>query len=299
MNGSAVTEGLEDKVFSLIVHIILIFCTLCAILPFVMLISSSLTSEYSLLHDGYNFWPKEFSVYAYQYIFSGNGARVLRAYAITIFVTVFGTALSLLVTPLLAYPLSRRDYPRAKIFTFLVFFTMLFNGGMTASYIMWTQIFSIKDTIWALIFPNGLLFTGFNVILYKNYFSANIHPSLLEAARIDGAGEWYIYFRIVLPLSLPIMATMGLMTGLNYWNNWTNGLYFITDTRLYSLQYYLKTIMDDIRALADSTQGNMSEMPSVGIRMAIAVIGTIPILLLYPFFQKAFVAGISLGGVKE
>lgn len=297
MNPNAVS-GKSNRVFKIVVYTILTFCALCAILPFVLLIASSFTSEEALATYGYNFWPKEWSLYSYKWLFSTNAARVMKAYGITIFITVVGTALSLLVAPLLAYPLSRRDYKRRNFFTFIVFFTMLFNGGVVSQYIMWTQLFHIKDTIWAWIFPN-LLFTGFYVILYKNYFSSNIHPTLLEAAKIDGAGEWYIYFRIVLPLSLPILATIGLMTGLGYWNNWTNGLYFITDTNLYSLQQFLKSIIDNITALATLDSGSSADMPSICIRMAIAVVGTVPIMLLYPFFQKAFVAGIALGGVKE
>ena len=296
MNANSV-RGKSDRVFKIVVYAILIFCAACAILPFLLLIASSFTSEEALAVYGYSFWPKEWSLYSYKWLFSTNGARVLRAYGITIFITVVGTALSLLVAPLLAYPLSRRDYKRRNFFTFIVFFTMLFNGGVVPQYIMWTQFFHIKDTIWAWIFPN-LLFTGFFIILYKNYFASNIHPTLIEAAKIDGAGEWYIYFRIVLPLSLPILATIGLMTGLGYWNNWTNGLYYITDTRLYSLQQYLKSIIDNITALASLDVGS-ADMPSICIRMAIAVVGTVPIMLLYPFFQKAFVAGIALGGVKE
>lgn len=290
--------GTSSRIFRIIVNLILIFCTLCALLPFWMLIASSFTSEDALALYGYSFWPKEWSLYSYKWLFTTNGARVLQAYGVTLFITVVGTGLSLLITPLLAYPLSRRDYKRAHFFTFLVFFAMLFNGGVVPSYIMWTQIFHIKDTIFAWIFPN-LVFTGFYVILYKNYFSSSIHPTLIEAAKIDGAGEWRIYFTIVLPLSLPILATVGLMTGLGYWNNWTNGLYYITDTRLYSLQQYLKSIIDNIMALATMDVGSSGDMPSISIRMAIAVVGTVPILLLYPFFQKAFVAGIALGGVKE
>ena len=296
MNANSV-KGKSDRLFKLVVYTVLVFCAACAILPFLLLIMSSLTSEESLAIYGYSFWPKEWSLYSYKWLFTTNGARVFRAYGVTIFITVVGTGLSLLVAPLLAYPLSRRDYKRRNFFTFIVFFTMLFNGGVVPQYIMWTQFFHIKDTIWAWIFPN-LLFTGFFIILYKNYFASNIHPTLIEAAKIDGANEWYIYVRIVLPLSLPILATIGLMTGLGYWNNWTNGLYYITDTRLYSLQQYLKSIIDNITALANLDVGS-ADMPSICIRMAIAVVGTVPIMLLYPFFQKAFVAGIALGGVKE
>jgi putative aldouronate transport system permease protein len=182
-----------------------------------------------------------------------------------------------------------------------VFFTMLFNGGIVPSYIMWTQTFHIKNTIWALILPT-LVMNGFYVILYKNNFATNIHPALIEAAKIDGASELTIYIKIVLPLSLPILATVGLMVALGYWNDWANGLYYITDQKLYSLQLLLKSIIDNIRNLASlsvNTGTAAAQMPSNSIRMAMAVIGVIPIMALYPFFQRVFVAGISLGGVKE
>ena len=293
----------SDKIYQVIIIVILSIMALCAILPFLLLLSSSFTEESTLLKEGYTFIPKKFSVYAYQYLFSSNGTRILRSYGVTLIVTVIGTCISLLIGPMLAWVLSRRDYKRAKLFTFLVFFTMLFNGGIVPSYIMWSQYFHIKNTIWALVFPT-LIFNGFSIILFKNNFSSNIHPALVEAAKIDGAGELYIYFKIVLPLSLPILATIGLMVGLGYWNDWTNGLYYVNDTALYSLQQYLKSIIDNINALssmastADAAMA-VAKMPGTSIRMAMAVVGVIPIMVLYPFFQKAFVAGIALGGVKE
>ncbi len=295
-------RGKGDIQFQIIVHIVLIVLTLCAIMPFILLLGSSFTTDSVLMKYGYNFWPRQFSAYAYQYLFSTNGAEVIHAYGITLLITIIGTAISLVVGPMLAYPLSRKDYSRGKIITFLVFFTMLFNGGLVPSYINWTQNFHVKNTIWALIFPT-LLFNGFYIILYKSNFSSNIHPALIEAAKIDGAGEWYIYFKIILPLSLPILATIGLMTCLGYWNDWANGLYFISDKNLYSLQQLLKSIIDNIQALAQVNNSSSAaaalSLPSNSIRMAMAVVGVVPIMVLYPFFQKAFVAGISLGAVKE
>lgn len=294
-------KGAGDKRFQVLINVILVILTLLAVLPFLLLLSSSLTDDATLMRYGYNFLPRKFSAEAYKYLFTTNGANVLRSYGITMLVTVVGTLISLVLAPMLAYPLARRDYKRSKLFTFLVFFTMLFNGGIVPSYIMWTQTFHIKNTIWALIIPT-LVMNGFFVILYKNNFATNIHPALIEAAKIDGANEWIIYFKIVLPLSLPILATVGLMVALGYWNDWTNGLYYITDQKLYSLQLLLKSIIDNIRNLASmsvNTGTAAAQMPSNSIRMAMAVIGVIPVMALYPFFQKAFVAGISLGGVKE
>ena len=292
-----------DKSYQVLIFAILTILALCALLPFLLLVSSSLTENATLLKEGYSFLPRNFTLYAYTYLFKSNATKVFRAYGITFFVTIVGTVISLLIGPMLGWVLSRKDYKRAKPLAFMVFFTMLFNGGVVPSYIMYTQVFHMKNSILALLIPT-LLFNGFYIILYKNNFASNIHPALVEAAKIDGAGELYIYFKIVLPLSLPILATIGLMVGLGYWNDWTNGLYYISDTKLYSLQQFLKSIIDNINTLATmatsaDAAAAVAKMPGTSIRMAMAVIGVIPIMVLYPFFQKAFIAGISLGGVKE
>ena len=294
-------KGKNDKIFQVVIIIILTLLLLAAVLPFILLIASSLSDESALMQKGYGFWPRAFSLYAYEYLFITNTVTIFRSYGITFLITIVGTVISLLIGPMLAWPLSRKDYPRAKVITFVIFFTMLFNGGMVPSYIMWTNIFHIKNSLLALILPN-LIFNGFYIILYKNNFASNIHPALIEAAKLDGAGEFYIYRKIVMPLSLPILATIGLMVGIGYWNDWVNGLYYITDTRLYSLQVFLNNMMSNMRALVSMSSGmdvGIGDLPAISIRMAIAVIGTLPILILYPFFQKAFIAGIALGGVKE
>lgn len=293
----------SDRNYQIVIIVILSVVALCAILPFILLLSSSLTEEATLIREGYAFIPRKFSAYAYQYLFSSNASKIFRSYGITLFITFAGTAISILIGPMLGWVLSRSDYSRAKVFSFIVIFTTLFNGGIVPSYIMWTQYFHIKNTIWALIFPT-LLFNGFYIILYKNNFKSNIHPALVEAAKIDGANELYIYFKIVLPLSLPILATVGLMVALGYWNDWTNGLYYISDTKMYALQQFLKSIIDNINSLSSMANSAdaaaaVSKMPGSSIRMAMAVVGVIPIMVIYPFFQKAFIAGISLGGVKE
>lgn len=296
-------KGTGEKIFQVIICVILFILSVNAVMPFLLLISSSVTAEDALLRYGYSFWPTKFSGYAYKYLFVTNRSKILRAYAITVIVTIIGTSLHLMTAPMFAYPLSRKDYKRRGVISFLVIFTMLFNGGMVAGYIIWTQVFHIKNTFFALLFP-GLLMGAFNIILYKSSMAVNIHPSLIEAARLDGAGEFYIYLKIVLPLSLPILASLGLMCGIGYWNDWMNGMYYITDSRLYSLQLLLNSILNNIKALSQIAESggsniDVKDMPSTGIRMAMAVIGTLPIMALYPFFQKAFVAGITLGGVKE
>lgn len=293
--------GRGEKIFQVIIHIVLIFLAVCAILPIWVLVAGSITDEEELILHGYSFFPTKLSSAAYVYL-SYKASEILRAYGITLFITVVGTGLSLIITPLLAYPLSRKDFNKRNLFSFIVFFTMLFNGGIVPSYIMWTQLFGVKNTIASLIFPN-LLMNGFNVILMKNYFTQNIPFELIEAAKVDGAGEFTIFFRMIIPLSTPIMATVGLFVGLGYWNDWTNGLYYITKPELYSLQNYLNRILQDVQFLSSSTLSSAgvaatTKMPSVSVRMAISVIGIVPIIVLYPFFQKYFSKGIMIGAVK-
>lgn len=295
----AIVQSQKAKAGQLILNIILMIFALAAILPFLMLIIASITDEKTLLVDGYTYFPSKLSLESYTYLFNVNVGTIGRAYGITVLMTSVGTLLSLAIAPMMAYVLSRRDYSKRRVMTFIVFFTMLFNGGLVPQYLMWTQIFGIKNTLAALLFPN-LLFNGFYVLLMKSYFTMNIHPALIEAAKIDGAHEFFIYRKIVMPLSLPILATIGLMVGIGYWNDWMNGLYYLTKSELFSLQNVLNRILVTIQALA--TMGNDSHLqyplPSISIRMAMAVVGTVPIMALYPFFQKYFVKGISLGGVK-
>ena len=288
-----------EKIEQVIIYVVLTIFALCAVLPFIILLASSFSDEQAIKTFGYSFWPREWSTYAYEYLFKANLPAILRAYGITLFVTVFGTCLSLVITPMIAYALSRRDFKRASVYSFLVFFTIIFNGGVVPSYIMWNNLFNIKNTIWALIFPS-LLTNGFMITIAKNFFSSAIHPALIEAAKIDGASEFSIYTKIVLPQSLPIMATVGLMIGLAYWNDWVNGLYYITQTEMYSLQVMLNSILMNAQAMA-AMGGSASGMtlPSTTVRMAIAVIGVVPVMALYPFFQQYFVKGIMMGGVKE
>lgn len=291
----------KNRLFQTVSHIIMIILCLLCVMPFVMLISSSITSETSLIREGYSFFPKDISFAAYEYLFTKSSA-IGRGYIITIGVTVVGTTLNLILTTLLAYPLSRKDLPHRNVFSFIVFFTMLFNGGIVPSYIMWTQYFHIKNTYAALIVPN-LMLGAFYVIMMRTNFSANIPDAVIEAAKIDGASEWRILSKIVLPMSLPIIATLTLMVGLHYWNDWVNGLYYISKDKYYSLQVLLNRMLQDVQFLmSGSAGGSMGDlaanMPSTGIKMAVAVVGAIPILIVYPFFQKYFVKGITIGAVK-
>jgi putative aldouronate transport system permease protein len=282
-------------------HIIFIFLTVITVAPFLLLVSSSLTKESTLILEGYRFFPKDFDLYAYTYLFQSSG-QIFRGYGITLLVTFIGTVASVLITMLFAYPLSRPELPFRYVFSFFVFFTMLFNGGLVPTYMMWTGIFNIKNTIWALILP-GLLMNGFYVIMMRSFFKANIPDALIEAARIDGCGEYRILFSIIVPLSTPMIATLSLMVGLGYWNDWTNSLYYITNERLFSIQAILNAIISNIQFLTSgqstlASNVDVSKLPSVGIRMAIAVIGIIPVFIVYPFAQRYFIKGIVVGGVK-
>jgi putative aldouronate transport system permease protein len=217
-------------------------------------------------------------------------------------VTVVGTAISSIITPMLAYPLSRKDFKLRGLFTFLVFFSLLFNGGVVPSYIMWTRVFSLKNTIWALIIPTYLM-NGFNVLLVKNYFESNVPKELIEAAQIDGADELTIFSKIMIPLSVPVIVTVGMFTGLAYWNDWINGLYYINDPSLYGVQQLLIRILNNIAFLRSSAGasiiGNVViSLPGDSIRMALAVIGILPILIVFPLLQKYFIRGIVIGAIK-
>ena len=283
-------------------HVILIFMTLCALLPILLLFMASVTKEEVLLKNGYSFFPEEFSLYSFQYIFRSS-ATIFRAYGITIFTTAFGTAVNMILTIMLAYPLSRPEVKGRNVIAFLVFFTMLFNGGLVPTYIMYAKYFAIRDTIWALIVP-GMLLSSFNVILVRNYFKTSIPDSIIEAAKLDGASDMQTLIRVVLPMSSPILGTIGLISGLAYWNNWTNGLYYIVKrTDLYNIQNVLTNMLNNIQFLKTSAQLegvnlDLRQLPSVGIRMAIAVVALIPVMIVYPIVQKSFVKGIVVGGVK-
>lgn len=285
-------------------HVVLALFSLAAVIPFILLVIASFTDNQWALANGISFFPKEWSLTAYEYILNEWGT-IGRAYLMTIVVTLIGTVLSILLTTSLAYALTDKDLPGVKILTFLCVFTMLFNGGIVASFYIWVKVFHIRNTLWALIFPN-LMMSAFNIILVKNYYNSSIPDSLKEAARIDGAGEFKIFTSIVFPLSKPIIATIGLMTAITYWNDWTNGLYYLTErggSQYYTIQIVLNTINDNINFLASHAgeAGSIStaDIPSTTVRMAIAVVGVIPILIAYPFFQKYFVKGITMGGVKE
>ena len=288
-----------SRIYQLIINIVLLVVTLFMILPLVLLFMSSITDESTLIVNGYSFFPAKFSLEAYRYIMT-NSATVFRAYGITIMVTAIGTTLSIIMVTLMAFPLSLRDLPGRNVLAFIVFFTMLFNGGLVPTYILWSSTIGIKNTLWAYILPNFLM-SAFNVILVRTYFQSSIPYDLYEAAKIDGANYPTIYWKVVLPLGKPIIVTIGLFTGLSYWNDCTNGLYYITSSSMLSIQSLLNKMIQDIQALSalsTADSGKLMNIPQVSIRMAIAFVAILPILVIYPFLQKYFASGIMLGAVK-
>jgi len=294
-----VVESGKMKVYQLVVNFLLLLVTLCMVLPLVLLFLSSITDEKVLVANGYSFIPEKFSLAAYEYIVQ-QASTIWRAYGITIFVTLAGTAGSLFLASLTAFPISIPELPGRNVISFFVFFTMLFSGGLVPSYIMWTTIFGIRNTIYAYLLPNFLL-SAFNIILIRTFFQTNIPGEIYDAAKIDGASYMKIYWKIVLPLGKPILAAVGLFTALTYWNDWTNGLYYISDPKLLSIQTLLNRMVQDIKALtanSAASSGTLLHIPQVSIRMAIAFVAILPILMIYPFLQKYFASGIMLGAVK-
>ncbi|MDW2798464.1 carbohydrate ABC transporter permease [Clostridium boliviensis] len=290
----------DEKKFNMLGTVILTILAIIALMPIIMIVIASFSDEKALLSNGYSYFPKAWSLDAYYYMLN-QGKTIFRAYGISIFVTITGTVGSVLITTMLAYPMSRKNFKYKNVLSFFVFLTMLFNGGIVASYMMWSNIFHIKNTVWALIFPNYFV-TAFNVFLVRNFYSNNIPEALIESAQIDGATELRIFWRIILPLSVPTVATISLFTGLCYWNDWVNGLYYIRDAKFYGIQNLLIKIMNNIEFLKSGSSnligtGNMN-LPGSSVRMAMAVIGILPILFIYPFVQKYFIKGVVIGAVK-
>jgi len=287
---------IQSKKAKIIAGVILTLLSIICVVPFLLVISGSLTSETALLVKGYGFFPPEFSWDAYIYLFA-DGTTIFKAYGMTILVTVIGTSVGLIITTMLAYAISRRSLPGRNGIAFFVFFAMLFNGGIVPTYIMYVNLFHIKDTLWALIVPNYLVF-GFYVIMMRTYFTSNLPEAVLESARIDGASEFRILWKIALPMSVPILATVGVMMGITYWNDWQNGLYYVTNKDLYTIQLILNKMLQNAEAIRTIATNVSTDLPSISIRMAVAVLGALPIMVVFPFFQKYYVKGITIGAVK-
>ncbi len=293
----------KERKFQIVCNGIMTAVTVVTLLPLILLFISSFTENTDITLYGYSFFPKHLSLSAYAYIWKER-MQIFRAYFVTVFVTAVGTVTGLFLSILYAYALSRPHFPGKKFFSFYVLFTMLFNGGLVPTYIMYTRYLHLKNTVAALIIPS-LLMNAFHVLLIRSYFQNNVPQSLIEAAKIDGASEFAVVWKVVVPVSKPIIATIGLFIGVAYWNDWMNGLYYVTDVKLYSIQQILNNMLKNIEYLSKnaSSMGKSTSLagtlPAATVRMAIAVIGLLPILVIYPMVQKYFVKGIALGAVKE
>lgn len=277
----------------LILMFIGVICVLWMI-PLMMIISGSFTEEATLVNEGYQILPAKFSIEAYQWLWN-DPTILVNAYGVSIVVTITGTAIGLLIMSMLAYALSRREFKLRTVLAFVVFFTMIFNGGLVPYYINMSRVLGVKDTLWALILP--YLVSPFYVLLLRTYFST-LPRDLFDAARVDGASEWRIFFQIVVPLSTPALATVALFTMLQYWNDMYQALLFIESQRLYPLQYTLYRLLVNTQMLNDLAVQAGAPVPHLSVTMAMAVIAVVPVILAFLSVQRYFVRGITLGSLK-
>jgi putative aldouronate transport system permease protein len=288
----------DRVIFNIISYPLLIILSAICVLPFIIIISSSFTSEQSIISNGYNIIPRVFSILAYKTLLNNPG-EIVRAYGISIYVAGVGGILGLFITAMTAYVLVRKSFPWANKFSFFFYFTTLFSGGIVPWYILCVQYLHFKEfPLIAIVLP--YLVNVWNLLVMKS-FMKSIPEAIIESAKMDGAGDFLIFIRLVLPLSKPILATVGLFISLGYWNDWFLCFMFVDDYRFFSLQYYLYkmiTAIDGIQRMAGATNIVISDIPKEGFKMAMTVIATGPVILLYPFVQRYFVKGITIGAVK-
>ena len=292
------TKTKKGRFTSLFVNIILIALALACVLPVLLVLSISFSSMDAIYENGYTFLPSGFNVKAYAYIFK-DMSQILTSYWVSIRVVAFGGFFSVLLTAMIAYPISRKSFRYNRQITFIIFFTMLFNGGLVPSYMLMTNVLHLKNTIFALILP--YMISGWNVMMVRTFFKG-LPEEIFEAATVDGCGEYRIFFTIVLPMSKPAIATVALLQVLRYWNDWWLGLLYIEKDALVPLQYMLYRLMNNIAEMQREMSAGLgmspSEFPTEPARMAMAVIAAGPMLCVFPFFQKYFAKGMTVGAVK-
>lgn len=284
----------------ILIDLVFIIMSLFCVAPLLLIISAAFTDQPSLLKNGYQFWPSKFSLDAWKYVLQ-SPKQLITAYGVTIFTTVFGTICSLLLTSMLAYAATRKDFKASRPISFLIFFALLFSGGMVPTYITITRVLHLKDQIWSMILPYIIM--PWHVFLMKGFF-ADIPTSLIEAAKLDGASEIRIFFQVILPISKPALATVGLFIAFTYWNDWWLSMMYTESGNLTSLQFYLYRIMNNIQFLTSSMQMgnvniNMATLPGETARMVLCLLAAGPMLIIFPFFQKYFVKGLTVGSVKQ
>lgn len=287
---------------NVLINILFLILGLTCIFPLLFVFSISISSEEALRMNGYQIIPQEFSAAAYQFLWNERG-MILHAAFMSVFITVFGTVITVALTTSMGYVVSRSSFKLKKLYTWLIFIPMVFNGGMLSSYVVVNNILGLRNTIWALILP--LACSSFSVTICRTFFRTTVPDSIVESAKIDGAGQFRIWAQIVLPISKPVMATIGMFAAFGYWNDWFQASLYIDDKKLQTLQSMLNNIRASIEYLANNPYGGLSmqqyklSMPTESVRMAIAIIIIVPIACTYPFFQKYFISGLTVGSVKE
>lgn len=291
-----------SKPANVVLNIVFLIMALACVIPVLLVVAISFSAEQSITEYGYRFIPKIFSLEGYTFLFS-QGTMIARALGISLFVTIVGTVIGVLLTTLMGYVLSRPDYKLNGFLTMVVFIPMVFNGGLVSTYYIISQFLGLKDSVWALILP--LSVSSFNVVVCRTFFKTTIPESLVESAKMDGANQLVIFGRIVLPISLPVLATIGLFLCFSYWNDWYQAMLYIDNSKLLPLQALLNQILTNIQMLAAnaatigvSAAEMLANMPQEAARMAIVVIIVLPIACAYPYFQKYFISGLTVGAVK-
>lgn len=285
-------------VFDGIKGVLLTLLSVLCVLPFIVIISGSFTSNSAIIHDGFSILPREFTLEAYNTIFK-NPQDIVQAYKMNIYYTFMGTALGLLVITLTAYVISRKEFKYRNTVSFLIYFTTIFGGGLIPWYLMYANVLGLRGTTLAIWFP--ALMTPFLVILMRTFIVGAVPDAVVESAKIDGAGHWIIFWKIVLPVLGPGLATVGLFQALGYWNDWYRASMFSTNSSTWSLQFYLYDLVNSTQAMKQMAQYasvNTGDLPTQSVKLAMAVVATGPVLLLYPFVQRYFVSGITVGAVK-
>ena len=292
----------DIKVFNILSYTLIALVAIICLIPFLMVIIGSFTAESEIVANGFSFFPKELSIEAYKTALK-EPIAILKAYGVTASLTVIGTAIGLFIVAMTAYVLQRKDFKWRNKVSFFFYFTTLFSGGLVPWYILMVKYLGLKDSYLSLLLPP--LLSVFNIIIMKSYMSG-IPQALTESAKIDGAGDFTIFMKVILPLVKPALATIGMFIALGYWNDWYNSMLFINNENLYSLQYYLYKIVNNIEAYktilaqagGGTSLGSTINMPSESLKMALTIIVTGPIILVYPFIQKYFVSGVTIGAVK-
>ena len=297
-SGTKIKKGAATRVFEIITYTLLMLGSIICVVPFIMILSGSFSDNRTILVEGYSLLPKKFTISAYETVFKAP-KDILQAYKMTIYYTGIGTILGLLMITLTAYVISRKEFKYRNTVSFLIYFTSIFGGGMIPWYLMYANVLGMKGSTFAIWFP--ALMSPFLVILMRTYVTGSVPDAITESAKIDGAGNLTIFTKIVLPVLGSGLATVGLFLALGYWNDWYRSSMFSTDSSTWELQFYLYDMLNASTALKQMAQNSSistKDLPTESVKLAMSVVATGPVLLFYPFVQKYFVSGITVGAVK-